>query len=169
MKDSLVRKITRNAIVAAIYVVMTVAASSISFGAVQIRIAEALVLLCFFRKDYIFGLTLGCFIANLFSPMLPWDLIFGTAATVLACLGICFFSFKKMLIAVIYPIVFNAFIVAAELYFILGEGFWFSVAFVGLGELIAVGIIGYALFMILKANDGAMKSLGANRNLDAKW
>ena len=169
MKDSLIKKITRNAIVAAIYVVMTVATSSIAFGAIQIRIAEALMLLCFFRKDYIFGLTLGCFIANLFSPMLPWDLIFGTAATLLACLGICFFSFKKLFIAALYPVVFNAFIVAAELHFILEEGFWFSVAFVGLGEFIAVCIIGYALFMILKGNEGAMNSLEANRNLDVKW
>ena len=169
MKNELLKSLTRNAVVAAIYVVLTIATSGIAFGAVQIRIAEALMLLCFFRRDYIWGLTLGCFIANLFSPMLPWDLIVGTGATFLACLCICYLDFKKLLIAAIYPVIFNAFMVAAELHFILEEGFWFSVAFVGLGEFIAVCVIGYALFMIIKHNEGAMKSLGANRNLEAKW
>ena len=169
MKNELLRSITRNAIVAAIYVVLTIATSGIAFGAVQIRIAEALMLLCFFRRDYIWGLTLGCLISNLFSPMLPWDLIIGTSATFLACLCINYLDFNQLLIAALYPVVFNAFMVAAELHFILQEGFWFSVAFVGLGEFIAVCVIGYALFMIMKRNEGAMRSLGANRNLDAKW
>ena len=83
MKNELLKSLTRNAIVAAIYVVLTVATSSISFGMLQVRIAEALMLLCFFRRDYIYGLTLGCFISNLFSFM--WiDILVGTAATFLA-------------------------------------------------------------------------------------
>ena len=169
MKNELIRTITRNGIVAAIYVALTVSTSAISFGAVQIRIAEALMLLCFFRRDYIWGLTLGCLIANLFSPLFPWDLLIGTSATFLACLGVSYLNFKRLFIAALYPVLFNAFMVAAELHFILGEGFWFSVAFVGLGEFIAVCVIGYALFMIIKRNEGAMRSLGANRNLEAKW
>ena len=168
MKNDIVKSITRNAIVAAIYVAITVATPFMSFGMLQIRIAEALMLLCFFKKDYIYGLTLGCMIANLFSFM--WiDFLIGTLATFLACLCICYLDFKHMLIAALYPVIFNAFMVAAELHFILEEGFWFSVAFVGLGEFIAVCVIGYALFMIVKRNEGAMRSLGANRNLEAKW
>ena len=98
MKKDIIRSITRNAIVAAIYVAITVATPFMSFGMLQIRIAEALMLLCFFRRDYIYGLTLGCAIANLFSFM--WiDFLVGTAATFLACLCICFLSFKRLAIA----------------------------------------------------------------------
>ncbi len=169
MKKDLVRTITRNAVVAAIYVVLTIVSPGTSFGAVQIRIAEALMLLCFYRRDYIWGLTLGCFIANLFSPMFPWDCIFGTTATFLACLCICYLDFKNMFIAALYPVVFNAFIVAGELKVILGEGFWFSVGFVALGEFFAVCIIGCVLFSLIRHNDAAMKALGANRNVEVKW
>ena len=167
MKNELLRSITRNAVVAAIYVVITIATSSISFGMIQVRVAEALMLLCFFRRDYIWGLTLGCLIANLFSPMLPWDLIIGTAATFLSCLCICFM--KRLFIAALFPVIFNAFMVAGELHFILGEGYWISAGFVGLGEFIAVCIIGYALFMILWRRAKALEVFGANRNLEPKW
>ena len=168
MKNELLRSLTRNAIVAAIYVVLTVATSSISFGMLQIRIAEALMLLCFYRRDYIYGLTLGCFIANLFSFM--WiDIIVGTLATFLACLAICFLSFKRLAIAALYPVLFNAFIVGAELYFFEVGPFWVCTGFVALGEFIAVCVIGYALFMIISRNKKALEMLGANRNLEAKW
>jgi len=167
MKKDLVKTITRNAVVAAIYVVLTIATSSISFGMIQVRIAEALMLLCFIRRDYTYGLTIGCLIANLFSPMLPWDLIIGTAATFFSCLCICLV--KQMFIATLFPVIFNAFMVAGELHFILGEGYWISAGFVGLGEFIAVSVIGYALFMIIIRNKRFLEVLGANRNLEAKW
>ena len=168
MKNDLLKSITRNAIVAAIYVVLTVATSSISFGMLQIRIAEALMLLCFYRRDYIYGLTLGCFISNLFSFM--WiDIIVGTLATFLACLRICFLSFKHLLIAALYPVLFNAFIVGAELYFFEVGPFWVCTGFVALGEFIAVCVLGYAMFMIIKRSSKALEALGANRNLEAKW
>ena len=167
MKNDLLRTLVRNAVVAAIYVALTFATSAISFGMIQVRISEALILLCFFRRDYTYGLTIGCLIANLFSPMLPWDLIIGTAATLFSCLGICFC--KHLFIATLFPVVFNGFMVAGELHFILGEGFWLSVGFVSLGEFIAVSLIGYALFMIIRKNKYFLEQLGANRNLDFKW
>ena len=99
--------------------------------------------------------------------MLPWDLIIGTAATLFSCIAICLS--KHLFIATLFPVVFNGFLVAAELHFILGEGFWVSVAFVSLGEFIAVSILGYALFMIIKRNKVFLERLGGNRNLDCKW
>ena len=168
MKNELLKSLTRNAVVAAIYVVLTVATSSISFGMLQIRIAEALMLLCFFRRDYIYGLTLGCFISNLFSFM--WiDILVGTLATFLACLCICFLSFKRLAIAALYPVLFNAFIVGAELYFFEVGPFWVCTGFVALGEFIAVCVLGYALFMILWRRTKALEVLGANRHLEPKW
>ena len=170
MENEILKSLTRNAVVAAIYVVLTVSTISISFGMLQVRLAEALMLLCFFRKDYIYGLTLGCFISNLFSFM--WfDILFGTLATFLACLCICFLSFKRLAIATLYPVIFNAFIVGAELTFYFDDtpAFWINVGFVALGEFIAVCFLGYTLFMILWRRQKALEVLGANRNLEPKW
>ena len=162
MRNNVVRAITSNAIVAAIYFVLTSLSYPISFLGIQVRIAEALVLLCFFRRDYIFGLTLGCFLANLFSPIGILDAVFGTAATIIACLGVSFM--KQLAIATLIPIAVNAFVVGAELYFLLQEPFWINVGFVAIGEFIAVGILGYLLFFFLGKRPGFRKLIGANMN-----
>ena len=168
MKNELIKIITRNAFVAAIYVVLTISTSAISFGLLQVRIAEALMLLCFYRKDYIWGLTLGCFISNLFSFM--WiDILIGTLATFLACLCICFLSFKSLLLAAFYPVLFNAFIVGAELYFFEVAPFWECVGFVALGEFIAVMVVGYSMFMIIWRRQKVLAVFGAERNLEPRW
>ena len=79
------RKLVRCGLVAALYVVLCMALQPLSFGAVQIRFAEALVLLPVFGAEYIAAAVLGCFLSNLLGSVLP-DVIFGTLATLLACL-----------------------------------------------------------------------------------
>ena len=168
MKNELVRSICRNAFIAANYVVLTLAMGPLAYLPIQVRISEALVLLCFFRRDYIWGLTLGCFLANLIgSPYLPWDLIFGTLATFLSCLCICLC--KHLLVATVFPIAFNAFIIAGEIAVIEKTLYWPMVGTIALGEFISVAIIGYLLFFFLKKNQRFLNILGANRNLEAKW
>ena len=167
MKNSLLKTICRNAFIAANYVVLTYATSAISFGPIQVRISEALVLLCFFRKDYIYGITLGCLIANLFSPYLPWDLIVGTAATFFSCLCICFC--KHLFIAGLFPVIFNAFAVGAEIAVIDELPFWLIVGEVGLGEFVAVCVIGYLIYRLLKQNSRFLEIIGANQNLEYRW
>lgn len=49
-KESLTKKVIRISLVAALYVALTLALSWISYGEIQFRIAEILVLLCFFSK-----------------------------------------------------------------------------------------------------------------------
>ena len=77
-----------NAMIACIYAALTVFLAPISYGAIQMRISEILVLLTFYNKKYIPGLVVGCFIANIASPMGLWDMLFGTLATLLACIGV---------------------------------------------------------------------------------
>ncbi len=169
MKNDVIKRIASNAIVAALYFVITVVTAPFSYGMIQVRIAEALVLLCFFRKDYTIGVTIGCFLANLFSTMPNpiLDMIFGTLATLISCLAISFM--KRLLIATIFPVIANAFVVGAELYFMLQEPFWLSVLFVGIGEIIAVTVLGYALFMIIGRQEGILKAIHAKQNLEFKW
>jgi len=167
MKYSIVKTITRNAIVAAIYFLLTYISSPFAFVGIQVRIAEFLVLLCFFRRDYVFGITLGCLIANLFSPLMPWDLLIGTAATFISCLAISFC--RHLALATLIPVVVNAFMVAGEITVILNDPFWLNVGLVAAGEFISVSLLGYGLFMLLKRHQYFLTIIGANRMLEVKW
>ena len=162
------RKIAENAIVASLYFVLTIVSAPIAYGQIQFRIAEALMLLCFYRKDFVVGLTVGCFLANLGSTLLPWDLVFGTLATLLSGLAIAFLS-PRLILGVLYPALFNGFIVGAELFYILGLPFWINVGYVALGEL-AVLAVGYVLFLLLSRNKGFMDALRAEPSRRAvRW
>ena len=70
-----VRKLARCAVVAALYVVLCMALQPFSYGAVQVRVAEALCLLPVFGAEYIVGVVLGCFLANLLGSTIV-DVIF---------------------------------------------------------------------------------------------
>ena len=63
------RRLTNMGLIAAIYVVATMLCSSLAYGQVQFRISEVLMLLCYFNKDYIISLSIGCLIVNLFSTL----------------------------------------------------------------------------------------------------
>ena len=102
-----VRMLAKTAVMAALYVVLTVVVAPVGFGPIQFRISEILVLLCFFRKDYIYSLIVGCFIANLFNPILETlvvDLIFGTLHTVISVIIIS--RMKNIYLASLVPTLF---------------------------------------------------------------
>ena len=78
-------KLTKMACIAALYATLTVFAQAISFGPIQLRVSEALTLLPFIMPEAVAGLTVGCFIANMFGGSII-DMIFGTVATLIAAL-----------------------------------------------------------------------------------
>lgn len=80
-----VKQLVRGAVIAALYAGITIFTEAISFGPVQFRVSEALTLLPFLMPEAVWGLTLGCLIANLFGGTVL-DIIFGTLATFLAAL-----------------------------------------------------------------------------------
>lgn len=162
MKKITIRQITDNALVAAVYVAVTTLTASFSFLNVQFRIAEVLVLLCFFRKDFIFGIVIGTFLANLQSPLGFYDVLFGTLASLISCLAICFS--KNLFIATLYPVIINGLIVGAELYYILAYPFWVNAGLVALGEFAVVSIIGFAIFSILRRNHHFLEVIKATQN-----
>ncbi len=149
---TLIIYISQNALVAAIYFVLTSFTQPISFGAMQIRIAEALGLLCFWRPDFAIGMTIGCFLSNVYS-FSPWDMLFGSLATLVSCLLISYAS-KWLWMGIVYPVVINGLVVGAELTWIfmnpVGTYVDFAVqgGWVALGELGAMAI-GYVLWMII--------------------
>lgn len=78
--------LVRAAVVAALYFVLTFSVAPIAFGPIQFRVGEALTLLPLLFPEAVIGLTVGCFLANLFSPFAWYDVAFGTAATLIAAL-----------------------------------------------------------------------------------
>lgn len=163
MKKFDIRDLTDNAIVAAIYVVFTIILGQFAYQSVQFRIAEILLLLCFYRKKYIFGVTVGCFIANFFSTDIGLiDVIFGTLATLISAILIAFS--KRLTIAWIYPVLVNGPVVGAELYFVLNLPFWASMGTVALGEA-AVMLVGLIIFLILQKRPSFLNFIRANQNL----
>ena len=85
-----VKMIVVNALVAALYAVISILSGPLAFngGALQLRLSEALSLLVFFNPSYTLGITLGCLITNIMS-FYGWpDLIIGTLATLFSCLFI---------------------------------------------------------------------------------
>ena len=84
-----VRFLALGAVIAALYAVLTyvAAAVNLAYGPVQFRFSEALTVLPVFTPAAIPGLTLGCVIANLGSPLGVVDWVFGPLATLLAALA----------------------------------------------------------------------------------
>jgi len=79
--------ITQSAAIAALYVVLTLVFAPISFGPVQVRIAEMLCILPAFTPAAIPGLFIGCMIANLIGGGVVLDVIFGSIATLIGAAG----------------------------------------------------------------------------------
>ena len=159
------RQMARCAVIAAVYVALCLVLAPFSYGAVQVRIAEALCLLPVFGAEYIVGVTLGCFLANLFGSTIL-DVIFGTLATLLACLvtwKLRSVRLKGLAIpASLPPVLFNAVIVGAEItlfftdYQAMSAPLWLlclsNGISVGVGELISCTVLGVALVKLIESN-----------------
>ena len=160
-----VQCLVRCAVIAAVYVVLCLVLAPFSYGAIQVRIAEALCLLPVFGAEYIIGVTLGCFLANLFGSTII-DVIFGTLATLLACLvtyRLRNLRIKGLAIpASLPPVLFNAVIVGIEItvfftdYSAMSAPLWLlcltNGITVGIGELISCTVLGVALVKLIESN-----------------
>lgn len=149
MKNFSILDLSRQAIIAAIYVVLVFALQWISFGDIQFRVAEFLLILVFFDKKSVVGLTLGVVIANLFSPMLAYDMTFGVAATLLTLTSMILLR-KWPYVALLMPALFNGILVGYSLYLAFDLPFIISAASVAIGEFTVTYVFGLPLYYILK-------------------
>ena len=83
MKNKKVLFLTQAAMIAAIYVVLTIVFQPFSFGQIQVRIAEALTILPVFTPTAIPGLYVGCMIGNILGGSILPDIIWGSFATLI--------------------------------------------------------------------------------------
>ena len=176
-----VKSIAINAIIAALYAVITMLCGPLSYEFSQFRISEFMNLLVFFNPTYTIGLTLGCLIANLASLYGVYDIVSGTLATLISCLLIvgCSKVVKNLFLAGLIPCLVNAIIVPFTIYLAnlgtvdqinLAAMYWIMFGWVFLGEFVCIIGIGYPLFFILKRKGvRLLEMLNLNRNLDFKW
>ena len=157
-----IRKIVFAGVVAAFYAALTIMIAPISYGPVQIRLAEALCILPFYYPITALGLFIGCVIANLFSPYGILDIVAGSVASLLsALLTMQLGRIKKdtitiKAIACFPPVFFNALIIGAVIAWSEtngGDAFWPALILngvqVGLGQLIIMYAVGLPLIIYL--------------------
>ena len=118
--DPKVRWIAQGAVIAAAYVVLTMVFAPISFGPVQLRVAEALCIMPLFTPAAVPGLFTGCLIANLLGGGIAVDVIFGSLATLIGAWGGLMLRRNRWLVPV-PAIISNTVIIPFVLYY--GYGF----------------------------------------------
>lgn len=134
------------AVIAALYVVLTLSFAPISFGAIQFRVSEALCILPIFTFSAVPGIGIGCLIANFVAGAPMPDVVFGTMASLIGAFGTYYLRNRRNL-AWLPPVISNAIIIPFVLKYAynLNDAIWFLVLTIAIGEVFAVGILGNVL------------------------
>ena len=138
--------------IAALYVVLTMLANALGLAnyAIQVRFSEALTVLPFFTPAAVPGLFVGCLLSNMITGCAPWDVVFGSLATLVGALGTWALRKHKWL-APLPPIVANIIVVPLVLSYVYkleGSLIYFAIT-VGIGEIISCGLLGMTLLFAL--------------------
>ena len=151
MKNKSVLFMAQAAMIAAIYVVLTIVFAPFSFGEVQVRIAEALTILPVFTPAAIPGLFIGCLIGNILGGALLPDIIFGSLATLIGALFTYLLRKRSKFLAPLPPILANIVVVPFVLRYAYGVllPIPFTMLTVGIGEIISCGILGMIVYTCL--------------------
>lgn len=147
MKD-----LARGALIAAIYTVLCIALQPISYGAVQLRVAEALTVLPILYKEAIPGIFLGVLLANIFGGMGLADIVFGSLTSLAA--AYLTWRFRRFFAAYLFPIVLNAVIISIYLHAIANLPYWVTVLSIGGSQAIVIFALGYPLIRLLRRHEG---------------
>lgn len=145
--------IAHAAIIAALYIVLTLIANALGLAnyAIQIRFSEALTILPYFTPAAIPGLFVGCILSNILTGCVPLDIIFGSLATLLG--SIFTYKLRKWkYLAPLPPIIFNILFVPPVLAFVYhfeGTLYYFAIT-IGIGEIISCGVLGIMLLLLLE-------------------
>lgn len=147
-------RIARAAMVAAMYVLLTFAFQTFSFGAIQFRISEALMLLPVAADFAVPGLFIGCLIANLICGGVWYDIVIGSLATLIAALLVRRLRTHVWAAAampaivngvMVGPVVYIAYVSGAGIGVLLG-----TIATVAIGEIVVCYALGVPMLHLLK-------------------
>lgn len=146
-----VQFVAQAAVIAAIYVVLTLLFAPFSYGEVQVRLSEALTILPVFTPAAVPGLFVGCLLSNILGGCIVPDIIFGSLATLTGAVFTYLLRNQSRFLAPLPPILANALIVP----FVLRFGYQvplpipFMMLTVGIGEVISCGVLGMILYAAL--------------------
>lgn len=144
--------LTINAAIAAVYFVLTVVLEPFSYGQIQFRLSEVLMIMVLINFKVAPGIVLGCFTANFFSPLGVWDVIFGTLATVV-CLSLMFVLKRNIFVALLAPTIVGSAVVAVMLNLILGLPFLETFIYVAVGEGVVLYVVGIPFYYLVQKNE----------------
>lgn len=153
------RDITLTAVFAALYAVLVLVSAGISFQIVQVRIADALIPLSIvFGWPAVLGVTIGCAVANIASPMpsIITDITLGSLANFIAGVVAWKVGLWKTgrgvgeLLGCLAATVLITFIVGTYLAVLTEMELWVWWLGIGIGSIISITVLGYALVRILK-------------------
>jgi len=153
--------LVRVAMIGAIYVILNIIFAPISYGPIQVRIAEALTVLPFIDPSAIIGLFIGCILANVYGGLGMVDIIGGSLCTLIAAYLTS--KMKNPKLAPLPPVLINAFGVSIYLHLLFDLPYWITVLYIGIGQVIACYILGYPLLILLIKNK---KRLGLNEGVN---
>ena len=144
------RALVRGAIIAAIYTALTLLFAPISYGEVQIRIAESLTLLPVLLPEAVPALAVGCLLANVLGGCTIFDIVFGTLATLLAAIAARQLR-NRVRLAMLMPVLFNGVIVGAVVHFAYAPVIPLPLCmiFVAAGEAVACCVLGPIVLKML--------------------
>ena len=154
-KPDKIKFLITGGLIAAVYTATTYALFPISYGAIQFRISEALTVLAAITPAAIPGLTLGCILSNLGSPLGIVDILVGALATLAAASCTYFTRQIKIkgfpLLCPVFQTVINAVAVGAEMTVVLSKeaaftGFITYAFSVGIGEFAVCTVLGIPLY-----------------------
>lgn len=158
LKNINVLFIAQAAMIAAIYVVVTMLIAPFAYGEIQLRISEALTILPVFTPAAIPGVFLGCLISNILGGCILPDIIFGSLATLIGAVFTWKLRNQSKYLAPLPPIIANTLIVP----FVLKYGYMapFSIPFLMLtvcvGEVASCGVLGLVLHTALNKYKGTL-------------
>ena len=150
MKNKTSLYIASGAMIAAIYVVLTLLFAPISYGAMQVRLSEALCILPMFTASAILGLFVGCLLANLLGGAVIWDVIFGSLATLIGAVG-SYLVRKNRWLVPIPPIAANVIIIPLVLKYSYGVDMALPplAGYLAVGEIVSCYVLGEILCSVL--------------------
>jgi len=144
------RLLVRAALYAALYAALTLAPglNALSYGQVQFRVSEVLLVFACVDPAAVVGLTVGTALGNFGSPMLLVDVVVGSLLTLVA--AALMYRIGPRFVALVAPVVVNGLGVGAMLALVLELPFWASAVWVATGEAAVMATGGAALLVLVK-------------------
>lgn len=155
-----IHRLTLCGAIAAVYAALTISTASFSYGPIQFRIAEALCVLPTLNPCCVGGLFVGCVLANLLSTVSAFDIVIGSAATLLA--GLLTARIRRPWLVPLPTILLNGLFVGAMLALIyplrsFTPDFALYFGEVALGETVVLYALGVPLLLYLQKNEAGAR------------